>query len=144
MGGGGGTPGGGGGTPASVGTQAGVPLTWSWMGYPPHLDLGWGTPPGPGVPPVSWMGYLPLDLGWGTPPISRMGYPPPLWTDKQTENITSSRTTYAVGKNEFIYAFIFVVSLIPKYGGNYSLSYYHSLSKKANIRTHRVTIRDHC
>ena len=50
----------------------GTPPTWTWDGVPPHLDLGWGTPlPGPG------MGYSPcLDLRWGTPlPRPEMGYP---------------------------------------------------------------------
>ena len=51
-----------------------------WVGYPPHLDLGWGTPwsrPGYGVPPSgTGMGYHPPPLaGWSTP-ISWMGVPP--------------------------------------------------------------------
>ena len=68
--------------------RAGTPLL---DGVPPHHQLD-------GVPPtISWMGYPPphheLD---GVPPP-----PPRVWTDTQTENITSSRTTYAVGKNNY-------------------------------------------
>ena len=73
--GGGVTPGGGGypsrGTPPP-GHGWGTPA-WTWMGYPPHLDMD-------GVPPAwTWMGYPPPPgHGWGAPPpISWMGYPPP-------------------------------------------------------------------
>ena len=42
-----------------------TPLPGPGMGYPPYLDLGWGTPP----PTRAWDGVPPyLDLGWGTPP----------------------------------------------------------------------------
>ena len=82
-----------------------------YYGYPPYLDLGWGTPPaGPGMgypPTQTWDGVPPyLDLGWGTPyldlrwgtPLLRpeMGYPPTQTWDVvpppprkcgQTENI---------------------------------------------------------
>ena len=79
--------------------QAGAPLSGPWMGYPPPG-------PGKGVPPPTWTwdGVPPPPIWtWDgvpppPPPISWMGYPPPeMWTDRQTENITSSRTTYAVG-----------------------------------------------
>ena len=60
--------------------------------------VGWGTPPHPG--PGGGQGRAPPQSrsrwgGWGAPRVP----PPPMWTDKQTENITSSRTTYAVGNN---------------------------------------------
>ena len=94
VGGGGGTPTGGvplpGGYPCWGGYPSrGTPLT-SQMGYPPgQLD---------GVPP------LPSQLDGGTPPDQPDGVPPPqVWTDTQTENITSSRTTYAVGNKTHRY-----------------------------------------
>ena len=79
--------------------------TWS---TPP--DLGWGTPrTWDGVPPRTWDGVTPqtwdwvppldLDLGWGTPlPRPEMGYPPQVWTDKQTENSTFPHPSDAGGK----------------------------------------------
>ena len=74
-------------------------------GYPPHLDLD-GVPPCldlDGVPPCLDLDGVPPPPGpgWGTPPPQSAGWvpPPQMWTDKQTENITSSRTTYAVGNN---------------------------------------------
>ena len=76
-----------GGTPSQVqergapipGLNKGYPSIQTWNGVPPssdlewgtsHLDLGWGIPSHlEGVPPVSWMGYLPLSGPW-------MGYLP--------------------------------------------------------------------
>ena len=96
--------------------QGGYPIqTWSggYSGYPPYLDLGWGTPlPGPGMgypplprpgigcPPLPGpgMGYPPyLDLRWGTPlPRPEMGYPSPHKCG-QTENIASHHPSDAGG-----------------------------------------------
>ena len=92
----------------------GYPPTWTWDGVPPppRLDLGWGTPPGPGMgyPPWTGMGYHPPAWTWDgvppPPPSAGWGTSPQMWTDKQTENITSSRTTYAVGKNKPIRQFV--------------------------------------
>ena len=61
-------------------------------GYP---DLGpdWGPPPrlpGKGLGPDAGKG--PGTRDWGT-------CPPPQWTDRQTENITLSRTSHAGGNN---------------------------------------------
>ena len=87
--------------------QAGPPY-WGVPQAGPPPSAGWGTPhhelDGVLPPPtMSWMGYPPPTISWmGYPPpptISWMGYPPRVWTDTQSENITSSRTTYAVGKN---------------------------------------------
>ena len=101
------------GPPCWGGTPGGAPLLGGVLRVgphhqldgvpPPHHELdgvppsppwaGWGTP----LPTMSWMGYpSPLpSAGWGTPP-------PRVWTDTQSENITSSRTTYAVGKKYLI------------------------------------------
>ena len=95
-----------GGTPARVPPH--LDLGWGTPhleldGVPPHLDLGWGTlPSGPGMgypPHLELDGVPPPTWTWdGVPPHQPDGVPPPrVWTDKQTENITSSRTTYAVG-----------------------------------------------
>ena len=57
------------------------------QGYPwPGLMRGyprWGTP---------WQGYPPTGPGLGTPP--------PMWTDRQCQNITFPRTSYVVGNNK--------------------------------------------
>ena len=103
---------GGGGNPSSLGQ--GVPI----LRYPPSQDWGippawdWGTPPqqgkdlGPvtGVPPRKDMG--PVEVLWDGDGTSgsimgwRWGnFPPPPPGCEQTENITSRRTSYAVGKN---------------------------------------------
>ena len=49
---------------------SGTPLTWTWLGDPLQLDLT-GIPPPP--PPCAGPGRV----------------PPQVWTDKQSENITS-------------------------------------------------------
>ena len=50
--------------PPARGVHQAGPPTWTWMGYPPHLDLD-GVPPLPGP-------------GWGTPPTwTWNGVPPP-------------------------------------------------------------------
>ena len=82
---------------------------------PPHdleQDLGQGPVTGLGVPPGKDLGLeagvTPLKRTWtkgcGTSgkdlgPEVRV---PPLWTDKQTENITFPRTSYAGGKYDTI------------------------------------------
>ena len=90
-------PGPGMGYPPSAGK---VPPIGPGMEYPPPRHLEWGTPslPGPG------MGYHPphLDLGWGTPPTWTWNvvHPPPTPKVGQAhtyENITSPHTSYAGG-----------------------------------------------
>ena len=75
----------------------GVPPTWTWKGVPPVQTWEGVPPPGPG------RGYPPPQSrpGKGVPPGSRMGNPPPPTNGWQSENITSSRTTYAVGNKYF-------------------------------------------
>ena len=53
-----------------------------------------GTLAGGGGRGVPWRGEGEGGTLVGTPP------PPRVWTDRQTENITSSRTTYAVGNKQ--------------------------------------------
>ena len=72
--------------PPSQGTPPSPPI-WTWPDPPPRPDLS-RYPPRP-------------DLS-RYPPHPEGRYPPPVWTDRQTENITSSRTTYAVGNKGWI------------------------------------------
>ena len=105
-----------GGTPSQVWTGViphpwdGVPPTWTpGMEYPhPGHTPGCETPLPhqlDGVPPTqTWDGVLPppTSVGWGTPSSwsAGRGTPPPPPKVEQThtcENITSRRTSYAVG-----------------------------------------------
>ena len=90
--------------------EKGVPPSRPGKGIP--LPAGWGAPPPPqmvynplpgGTPTWTWEGGTPHpDLGRGYPPASQMGYPPPTTNGVQSENITSSRTTYAVGNETYV------------------------------------------
>ena len=61
------------------GPGMGNPPIQTWDGVPPcQLDGVSPHPSGLGVPPVSWMGYPPcLDLGWGTPSHPDLGWGTP-------------------------------------------------------------------
>ena len=68
-------------------------------GVPTHPDLGGVPPIGPGwgTPHLDLAGVPPVGPGQGTPHLDLAGVPPPgpgrgtpqVWTDKQSENITS-------------------------------------------------------
>ena len=91
--GGGGTPvlaGGGGGNPCpGLGTPSPAgPGTTLWTGL--VTGLGVRTQRGPGT--IGWVPSPRKDLE------AEPGVPPPMWTDKQTENITFPHTSYTGGK----------------------------------------------
>ena len=63
----------------SLGLDGGTPCQ-DWMGYPPPIGTGWGTPMGTvrGTPTPcwDWMGVPPVGTGWATPLLGLDGVPP--------------------------------------------------------------------
>ena len=83
-------------------TGGGAPQSWleSTLNWPGStLSWGtwtWGTPtPGKDNGPVEVLGWT-----WGNPP------PPGVWTGKHIENVTSRRTSYAIGTMYFLLPFV--------------------------------------